>query len=232
MNTKQIIVGVMTLVALSSCGKKEEAKPVKSATPITAAQVTRQDLPITESAVGAETSVGQAQEYDPTQNLNRTYFVRLPFPVQVALRLKIGQAVKLSSFAGSTQTVTGYIKQIRPPLNATTLAREVIVAVNNAGNWRPAGSIRGEVVLGVRQKVTIVPEQAVVIRPSGSVVYVINGDVVKQQAVTTGLTSNGVTEIISGVTEGQRVAVDGASLLTDNTNVSVRDAASSGEKKP
>lgn len=232
MKTKNIYVGLILVAALSACNKKEEAKPVKSAVPITAATVIRQNLPITESAVGAETSVGSAQDYDPTQNENRTYFVRLPFPEQVALRLKIGQAVKLNSFAGSTQTVTGSIKQIRPPLNATTLAREVIVAVSNAGNWRPAGSIRGEVVLGVRHKVTIVPEQAVVIRPSGSVVYVLNGDVVKQQSVTTGLTSDGVIEITSGVSEGQRVAVDGAALLTDNISVSVREPAATGEKKP
>jgi hypothetical protein len=38
----------------------------------------------------AEASDLCAQDYDPTQTEKRTYFVRLPFPDQVAMRLKVG----------------------------------------------------------------------------------------------------------------------------------------------
>lgn len=232
MKTICIATTLLLLAAITACGKDETSKPAQSAAPITTAAVTQRDLAITESAVGAATSVGMALDYDPTRTAAQIYYVRLPFPEPVAVQLRIGQTVQLTSFAGGKQAVTGRIKEIRPPLNATTLSREVIVTVTNAGSWRPVGSIRGEVVMGMRRGVLVVPEHAVVLRPAGSVVYVLEGEQVRQQTVTTGISSDGVVEIVSGVTAGQRVAVDGASLLTDKTAVSVRDAPAAPAEAP
>lgn len=218
---RAVFVGLLTLTALGACDKQEAPKPPEKITHITVAPATVRDLPITESAVGAETAIGLALDYDPTRLSGGTFYVRLPFPEHVANRLKIGQTVTLSSFSDPAKTAPGSIREIRPALDSTTLSREVIVAVSGA--WRGVGSVRGEVVLGIRKNALVVPEQAVVLRPAGGVVYVTAGDAVQERAVRQGLKRNGEIEIISGLSAGETVAVDGAAQLSDGAKVKVRD---------
>lgn len=213
----------MLVVALTGCGKGEAPKAPEKLTPVTLTQVAQKDLRITESVVGALTGVGAALDYDPTQVSGGTLYVRLPFPEHVAVRLRIGQGVTLSGFSNGEHTVQGQIREIRPALNLTTLSREVVVAVTHAAGWRPQGSIRGEVVLGVRRNALVVPEQAVVLRPAGSVVYVIENDIAMERAVKTGIVRDGVIEIIEGARLGETVVVDGAGLLSNGAKVKARD---------
>mgnify|MGYP001594009866 FL=1 len=221
--TATLLLLPLLVTVLTGCGAKEPPKPPEKITNVTVARVAQKDLLVTESAVGTETALGAALDYDPTRGGGNTFYVRLPFPEQVANQLKLGQAVTLTTFAGNKST-PGRIREIRPPLNVTTQSRDVIVAVNNAG-WRPEGSIRGEVNLGVRRNALIVPEQAVVLRPAGTVVYMVAGDAVTQRRVKTGVVSEGVIEIVEGVKAEETVAVDGAALLSDNAKIKVREPA-------
>jgi multidrug efflux pump subunit AcrA (membrane-fusion protein) len=212
-----------TVATLAACGKAEAPKPPELVTNVTAATVANRDIPMTESAVGAETGLGAALDYDPTRVGRDSFHVRLPFPEHVANRLRVGQPVSLSTFNAPDKPVAGRIREIRPPLNATTHTRDVIVSVAQGG-WRPLGSIRGEVTLGVRQRALVVPEQAVVLRPGGTVVYVIEGDRATERVVRTGIARGGVIEVVEGVKAGETVVVDGAALLTDKARIKVREA--------
>jgi multidrug efflux pump subunit AcrA (membrane-fusion protein) len=217
---------LLTLLAaiLAACGNKEPPKPPEKIVNITVATVARKDLPVIESAVGTETALGTALEYDPTRVTRGTYYVRLPFPEHVAQRLKIGQTVTLSGFSDDGRTAQGRIREIRPALSSTTLSREVIVAVAAPDAWRPGGSIRGEVVLGVHKNALVVPEQSVVLRPAGTVVYVVQGEIVKERPVKSGIVRNGEMELREGAEAGETVAVDGAALLSDGARVKIRES--------
>jgi hypothetical protein len=100
----------------------------------------------------------------------------------------------------------------------------VVVAITNAAGWRPQGSIRGEVTLGVRRNALVVPEQAVVLRPAGGVLYAIENDIARERAVKTGIVREGVIEIVEGGRLGETVAVDGAGLLSDGAKIMARDS--------
>ncbi len=203
------------------CGKKEEQKPPEKVVNITTAQVIARDLPLTESAVGSETWVSQADTYDPTSVLARRFYIRLPFPMDIVRRLKIGEPVTLTNFEDGKKAV-GVIREIRPALSTMTQTVEVIAEVKKPGGWRPAGSIRGEVTLEIHRNMPVVPEQAIVLRPAGAVVYVISDNVAHAHTVTTGIQRDGVIEILEGVQSGWIVAVDGAALLSDGAKVKVR----------
>ena len=217
-------------LVVGACEKKEAVKPVDKGVNITTAQVLRKDMAVVESAVGTQTSVSMAKALDPTRLAARAPTVRLPFPVHVARNLKIGQHVALSSFDNLGQTIPGRVIEIRPGLNTSTDSMEVIVEVSNGRGWNPSGSLRGEIVMAVNKGALVVPEQAVVIRPAGAVVYSVEKGAAQAHTVVTGVNRDGLVEIRSGLKAGDTVAVDGASLLTEGAKVNVSNA--SQERNP
>lgn len=225
----RILLGLTVVMTLPACGK-EAPKPPEKLTPITVAVVKTKDLPITETSVGAETAVGLAQDFDPARDIARRYYIRLPFPRAIAHQIKIGQTITLTNF-GDGKSARGTIRQILPALNTLTQSVEVIAEVPPTGAWRPEGSVRGEVTLGVRKNALVVPEQAVVLRPAGGVVYVPEGDSVKERAVKQGIRREGEIEILEGLQVGDTVVVDGAGMLSPGAKVKVREAAGTATEK-
>jgi multidrug efflux pump subunit AcrA (membrane-fusion protein) len=222
-------------LAAAGCEKKEAVKPPDLGLNVTTAEVIRIDMPVVESAVGTLTSLSLSKALDPTRVTTGVSTVRLPFPAHVAGRLKIDQPVTLSSFDEPDKTANGRIVAIRPALNTSTDSMDVIVGIHGARAWSPSGSIRGEVVMAVNKGALGVPEQAIAIRPAGSVVYTVENGTAKAHTVTTGITRNGLVEIREGLRAGDTVVVDGASLLTDGARINVRNAdsrAPQGQKQP
>lgn len=211
------------LVLSTGCGKQEAPKPPENIVNVTVAASRQTDVAITETAVGAETAIVSARGYDPTRVAGNASYIRLPFPQHVASQLKIGQPVTLNNFATPDKTARGVIQEIFPALDATTVSREVIVAVPHAREWRPEGSVRGEVVLSVRKNALVVPEQALVLRPAGTVVYVVQGETVEERPVRTGVVREGWIEILAGLKPSETVVVDGASLLTSGAKIKIRE---------
>jgi hypothetical protein len=80
----------------------------------------------------------------------------------------------------------------------------------------------------------MVPEQSVVLRPAGKVVYAIEGNVARQRIVETGLRQDGLQEVTKGLAAGEVVAADGAGFLTDGAAITLpqpKPAAQKGGKK-
>jgi len=148
--------------------------------------------------------------------------VRLPFPEGAGARIKPGQTVLLSTPAAPGETVSGRIEQTRPVVSGGSRAFDVIVEVKNPGLWRPGASVNGEVVMETHAGAVTVPEQSVVLRPAGAVVYVIESNQALQRQVKTGIKRDGQVEIVAGLKAGEQVAVDGAGFLTDKAKVSVQ----------
>lgn len=156
--------------------------------------------------------------------------VRLPFPESTASRIKPGQTVRLSTPTAPGTTVEGKIAQLRPQVGGTSRSFDAIVEVNNPGDWKPGASVDGEVVVETHVGAVTVPEISVVLRPAGTVVYVVADGKAQQRVVKTGTKGNGVVEILAGLAAGETVALDGAGFLTDKAAVTVKDA--SAQKNP
>ncbi|MGE5320488.1 MAG: efflux RND transporter periplasmic adaptor subunit [Hyphomicrobiaceae bacterium] len=216
------------IIGTAACGKKEEPTPQEKIVNVTVARVVARDLPVTESAVGGETWVSQAETYDPTRDLARRIYIRLPFPLEIVRRLRVGQEVTLTNFDDNRKTI-GVIREIRPALSTMTQTVEVIAEIRKPGAWRPSGSVRGEVTLDVHRHALVVPEQAIVLRPAGAVIYVVENGVAHARTVKTGIDREGIVEILEGVKAGETVAVDGAALLSDGAKVGVRTGAPAPE---
>jgi RND family efflux transporter MFP subunit len=152
----------------------------------------------------------------------------LPFPESAGPRLRIGQPVRITSPLVPGVVVQARIDEIRPSITATTRALDVIVKFDSDGKFRGGGTVNAQVVTGRKENAVVVPEQSVVLRPAGKVVYLVEDGKAIQRIVETGIRKDGFIEILSGLSGGETVVADGAGFLTNNAPVAV--ARPRGEK--
>lgn len=173
---------------------------------------------------------------DPLFQLVSNHKLRahLPFPEAAAPRLAKGQPVKLTSPQAPGKVFEGRIADIRPSVADGSRAIDVLVDLDNDGSptsqLRAGGTVNAAVQIAARDNALVVPEQSVVLRPAGKVVYSIADGKAQQRVVQVGAKRNGKIEILSGLQEGETVALDGAGFLTNGAVVAVREAAKPAEQ--
>jgi RND family efflux transporter MFP subunit len=154
---------------------------------------------------------------------NQRLRAHLPFPERVASKIRPGLKVRMTT-PTSNEAVISEVREMKPLIGEGNRAIDVMADVIAQDGWQAGASVNGVVVLGETEAV-VVPEQSVVLRPAGDVVYLIKDDKALQRVVETGLRQEGMVEIISGISAGETVAVDGASFLTDQATVSIQKPA-------
>lgn len=154
---------------------------------------------------------------------NRLLRVTLPYPESLADVLRPGLPVRLRSPTVPDTVVEATVSEIRPTVGVSNRALLVLVDLPNPGGWKPGASVDGEVILDRRPQALTVPETAVVLRPAGPTVYVIEGDKARAAVVRPGVHRDGRVEILSGLEAGAQVAVDGAGFLSDGAAVRVQE---------
>jgi RND family efflux transporter MFP subunit len=147
----------------------------------------------------------------------------LPFPEQQAAMLAAGQAVTLRSPLDAGHTVNGTLSELRPAVGEASRAVWAIVDIANPGTWRPGATVNGEIVVAVHRGAVVVPAPAIVRRPAGEVVYVIEGSRAIQRVVQPGERLNGHVEVREGLRGGERIALDGAAYLSDGASVRIAE---------
>jgi RND family efflux transporter MFP subunit len=145
---------------------------------------------------------------------------RLSFPETLAGKVGRGMKVKLNS-AGSSFALSGRIAEITPMSGAANRAFDAYVLLDNPGDWKPGATVTGSVLLEEHADAVSVPEQSVVLRPAGTVLYVVQNGKAQQRLVQTGVSQDGWVEIVQGVRANETVAVEGAGFLSDGASVTL-----------
>jgi len=168
---------------------------------------------------------------DPLFQLIAPYRLRahLPFPESAANRLHKGMAVRLTSPAVPGKVYESRIHEIRPLVVAGSRSLDVLADLDNDGQLRGGGTVNGAVVLATKATALTVPEQSVVLRPAGKVVYVIEDaenapgqKKARQKVVQTGAKRGGRIEILGGLTGTETIALDGAGFLSNDAIVGIK----------
>lgn len=156
--------------------------------------------------------------------------VHLLLPEAAATRIRPGLKVVLVAPAAPDQTIEAAIDEIKPTLGVNNRALDAIVKLRGEGTvLRGGGTVNARIVTSVIEGALMVPEQSVVLRPAGKVVYVIEGSTARQRVVDTGLRQDGWQQIVKGLNPGDTVAADGAGFLTDGAAIAQRGSRG-GEK--
>lgn len=153
---------------------------------------------------------------------NKVLRAHLPFPETAAARIRPGQPVRLVSPQAPAEVVSGKVEEVKPSVTDTARALDVMVRVDNGERLLSGGTVNGSVVTGAKPAAVVVPEQSVVLRPAGKVVYVVAGGKAQQRIIEAGVKKDGRIEIVKGLAAGEIVALDGAGFLTDGAPVSVK----------
>jgi len=175
-----------------------------------------------------ETQVVAAGDYvkvgDPLFALVGTQRMRahLLFPESATNRIRPGLTVRLESPAAPGRSIDSAIDEIKPTVSAGNRALDAIVRFeSDDGAFRGGGSVNARVVLEMKTDALMVPEQSVVLRPAGKMVYIVANGRVAQRPVETGLKQDGLQEIVKGLSPGEVIATDGAGFLSDGAAVTL-----------
>jgi len=153
---------------------------------------------------------------------NRKLRAHIPFPERLSNQLKPGMKVRLTT-PTSDKTLETEIRELKLMISESNRSIDIITDINNETDWQPGASVTGTVILGKKSDAIMVPEQSVVLRPAGEVVYLIKNDIAHQALVKTGEHQNGMVEIVSGIQESDTIVVDGAGFLTDQAKIKIAD---------
>lgn len=144
----------------------------------------------------------------------------LPFPEHIGAKLKPGLKVRLTT-PTSQNMVETVIHELKPMIAEGSRTIDVIADVINQTDWQPGATVNASVVLGEESSALMIPEQSLVLRPAGEVVYVVRDGIAYQAVVKTGYRKNGMIELLEGLKPDETIVVDGAGFLTDKTPVTI-----------
>ncbi|MDR5170231.1 efflux RND transporter periplasmic adaptor subunit [Methylobacillus flagellatus] len=152
---------------------------------------------------------------------NQRLRAHLPFPESLGTKLKPGLKVRLKT-PTADEEAEGVLREFKPVIGSNNRAIDVLVDIVDQPGWQSGASVTGDIILGEYPAALVVPEQSIVLRPAGEVVYVIKDDVAHQRIVKTGIYQDGRIQIVEGLEAGETIAVDGAAFLTDQTRVQIQ----------
>jgi membrane fusion protein (multidrug efflux system) len=152
-------------------------------------------------------------------------------PIQVVFRVAevdsgrvaVGQKVKVSVAPHPGEVFEATVDVVFPTIDPASRTLRVKAALANPGvRLRPGLFARADLGVRVRRGVPMVPEESVLQRSDGAVVFrVVAGERVERRVVTIGEFRGGMIEIRSGVDVGDVVVTRGQTELVDGAVVRV-----------
>ncbi len=142
-------------------------------------------------------------------------------PQDLVEKIHLGEAVTVSvDTGGAPQRIQGAVDTISPAVDPRSQGYLIKVKVGNlGGGLRPGMFARVSFPVEDRAGVLVVPNSAIVTETGVDYVYAVMNGVVRKKAVETGISTDAVTEISSGLTEGTMVVTEGQTFLNDGQKV-------------
>jgi len=159
---------------------------------------------------------------DKLATLVDTSRLRLRFKVSEAesLRCRDGETVSFRVGALGANDFPARIYHVGEMADPTTRQVEVLAWVKNPGELKPGFFAEVTLATESHEGALVVPEGAVQASERGFVTYVVDGGKARLQPVEIGLrTADGIVEIVSGLTAGQIVVIEGSDRLADGVSV-------------
>jgi membrane fusion protein, multidrug efflux system len=139
-------------------------------------------------------------------------------------RVRMGQTIEVAVGAFPDRVFDGVVTFISPTVDPATRTLRIKAEIDNdEGHLRPGLFARVSLGVTPRSGVVMVPEEALIQRSEGAVLFKLGADDrVERVAVTTGVHDEGRIEVRGDVAPGDRVVRRGHGGLVDGATVTVR----------
>jgi membrane fusion protein (multidrug efflux system) len=117
--------------------------------------------------------------------------------------------------------VRGRVERISPIVDQSSGTVKVTIALDPAPGFRPGSFVRVDIRADTRTGALLIPKKAVLEEDGQSYVYVVSSDSAKRTKVELGYSSDGLVEIRSGLTTGQKVVVAGQGALKEGSKIKI-----------
>lgn len=181
----------------------------------------------------------------PIATVAQTDKIRLTIFVdsQSSSFIKKGQkaSIMVESSANSDRDFAGLVTEVSRSADPQTRLFRVEISIDNeGGELAPGMFARAEIVISQLESVLVVPKEAVFSVEGVYKVYRIEGDRAREQSINIGESTFKSVQIMSGLSEGDTVAVIGRNLIengslvkiVDGNNVSENEGGSAPESSP
>lgn len=139
-------------------------------------------------------------------------------------KIKMGDEA-LISVEALPEPVKGKVTLISPTLDKMSRTAMVEISIDNSDyKLKPGMFARAKIIYSKHASTLLAPSSAVVYKDGKTFVYAVRGDLAKMESVEIGFTSTAEdkTEIVSGLSSGDKVIVSGHFGLKDGAKVKVR----------
>jgi RND family efflux transporter MFP subunit len=163
--------------------------------------------------------------------------LRLHLPETLVDALRVGQAVAIAPDAGERSELRGEIERIAPAVDPATSTIKVTVRVPANSSSRSGSFVRARITTDVHSDALAIPKRALVAEAGAQYVFLAQADSVVKVEVQTGYADADHTEVLSGLSEGDRVVVVGHGGLRHGSRIrdlalKPKDAAASETAQP
>ena len=160
-------------------------------------------------------------------------YVEAGVPERAVNRVKPGTEVNVRVDAVGL-TRKGRVETVGPSPDSRTRTYPARIVIDNAGEeLKPGMFARVSLPLGRKQGALAIRKDAVVERGGKQVVFVVadgGNERAQERVVTLGITSGELVEVLSGVSEGERVVTSGQQLLVNGARVVVSNGPAGGSR--
>jgi RND family efflux transporter MFP subunit len=137
-------------------------------------------------------------------------------------QVTIGDPVDITVDAYPGNTFRGRVSTINPMVDPISRAFTLRVEIPNKDHRvKPGMFARAKIYPEIHRSSLVVPFKSVIKRGQSAYVYMLEGDMVRLQEVTPGITNEREIEVIDGLTGGEVIVVEGHYGMADRTQVRV-----------
>jgi len=148
-------------------------------------------------------------------------------------KVRRGRPVEITTDALPGERFKGRIDVISPTLDPATRRAAVEILIDNArGLLLPNTFSRGQVTVRELPKVLALPRDAVLDAPGGAVVFRVKGGKAEKVRPEFGPTDGSLLSVLSGLEEGDEVALSGLGALADGQDVRTAPATTAAVETP